>query len=221
MITPKLYTGGPLKGLWLFTRKLDGVRMLRDDQGNPVSRAGKPLHNLQEIPAHITDAEIFVDNWETSVSLVRTHEGKAVPASAAYSIEPLDDRFILYFLDNPQQHFIESELVCALLRGDEGLVLYQGEKALKVKPKETYDVPVTGSTKGKGKYEGLIGALITPRGKVSGMTDAQRKQFSEKLPEVIEAECMGLTKNGKFRHPRFVRERFDKAVEDCNLEGIK
>jgi hypothetical protein len=221
MIKPKLYTGGPLKGLWLFTRKLDGVRMLRDDQGNPVSRAGKPLHNLQEIPAHITDAEIFVDNWETSVSLVRTHEGKAVPASAAYTLDILDTRLYLFSLENPQDHIIENELIEALARGDEGLVLYQGDKALKVKPKDNYDVPVTGSTDGKGKYEGLIGALITPRGKVSGMSDEQRKQFSEKLPEVIEVECMGLTKNFKFRHPRFLRERFDKSIEDCNLEGIK
>ena len=32
---------------------------------------------------------------------------------------------------------------------------------------------------------------------------------------VIEVACMGLTKLGKFRHPRFIRERFDKPVSEC------
>lgn len=221
MIKPKLYTGCDLKGVWLFTRKLDGVRMLRNELGEPVSRSNKPLYNLQLIPAHVTDAEIFIDNWETSVSAVRTLEGKPVPPSAAYRLDILDPRLELFTLEDPTATVIEDALVEALKRGDEGLVLYcQYDKALKVKPKENYDVPVTGSTEGKGKYSGMIGALITPRGKVSGMTDTQRRQFTEKLPTVIEVECMGLTKNGKFRHPRFLRERFDKPIEDCNLEGI-
>jgi len=214
MIKPKLYTGKNLSGSWLFTRKLDGVRMLRDENNNPVSRANKPLYNLHEIPDHITDAEIFIESWETTVSMVRTHAGEAVSSYAAYSIDPLDHRLILYRVEDPTAEFIADELATALDRGDEGLVLY-GSKVFKVKPKENYDVPVTGSTEGKGKYEGLIGALVTPLGKVSGMTDEQRRAFTKKLPEIIEVSCMGLTSGGKFRHPYFVRERFDKPIEEC------
>lgn len=217
MIKPSLWSGQDLKGEWLFTRKLDGVRMLRDEHGQPVSRRGKPLYNLEAIPAYITDAEIFLDNWETSVSMVRTHDGQTVTPDCAYSIDPLDPRLLLFTATDPSQELIRAQLKAALERGEEGLVLYQGRKALKVKPSENYDVPVTGATEGKGKYAGLIGALETPRGKVSGMTDAQRTAFTHKLPEVIEVECMGLTKNGKFRHPRFVRERFDKSPADCDV----
>lgn len=213
MIKPTLWSGKDLEGEWLFTRKLDGVRMLRDEQGQPVSRRGKPLYNLENIPAEITDCEIFIANWETSVSAVRTQrtDVKVLPESA-YSIDPLDPRLPIATANNPTAAYIKASLEEALSRGDEGLVLYQGRKAIKVKPTENYDVPVTGATEGKGKYTGLIGALITPRGKVSGMTDEQRIAFTKQLPEVIEVECMGLTKNGKFRHPRFVRERFDKEI---------
>ncbi|WP_432473710.1 hypothetical protein [Amphritea sp. HPY] len=212
MIKPTLWSGKDLKGDWLFTRKLDGVRMLRDKHGLPVSRRDKPLYNLNDIPDHITDCEIFIDNWETSVSAVRTHKGDMVSPEHAYSIDPLDDRLILFTLTNPTAAKINALLATALSIGDEGLVLYQGKKSLKVKPVENYDVPVTGATEGKGKYAGLIGALITPKGKVSGMSDEQRRAFTRKLPEVIEVSCMGLTKNGKFRHPRFERERFDKEI---------
>lgn len=215
MIKPKLYTGQSLSGNWLFTRKLDGVRMLRDAEGNPVSRAGKPLHNLEEIPASIKDAEIFLGTWEDTVSAVRSHKGPKVRPRQAYLLDPLDPRLVIGMFTEPSSEFIEAELQAALNRGDEGLVLYQGRTAYKVKPTENYDVPVTGATEGKGKYAGLIGALIIPKGKVSGMSDDQRRAFTERLPEVIEVECMGLTNGGKFRHPRFIRERFDKSPAEC------
>jgi ATP-dependent DNA ligase len=191
--------------------------MLRDAEGNPVSRAGKPLYNLDLIPEHITDCEIFDTNWETSVSAVRTHDGPLVLPSCAYSLRLgwRDIRLEICDIENPTAEVVAEYLAEALARGDEGLVIYQGDVAYKVKPKENYDVPVTGATEGKGKYAGLIGALITPKGKVSGMTDQQRRDFTLKLPEVIEVESMMLTKNGKFRHPRFVRVRFDKSPDDC------
>jgi len=210
MNKPKLWQEKDLKGIWDVTRKLDGVRMLRDEDGNPVSRNGKPLYNLEGIPADITDAEIFIDNWETTVSRVRSHNGEPVPAEAAYTIEPLDPRLYLKRLANPTVTTIKEELTLALARGEEGLVLRQGDKWLKVKPKETYDVEVTGATEGKGKFAGQIGALITPMGNVSGFNDYLRREFTKELPKLIEVEAMGLTPRGKFRHPRFVRVRFDK-----------
>lgn len=213
MIKPTLWSGKDLEGDWLFTRKLDGVRMLRDEQGQPVSRRGKPLYNLELIPANISDCEIYCGSWEATVSHVRTINHRVhVPPHCAYSIDPLDPRLVLMTVKNPKAALIKRELQKALDRHEEGLVLYKGRKAIKVKPTENHDVPVTGATEGKGKYTGLIGALITPRGKVSGMTDEQRIAFTKQLPEMIEVECMGLTKNGKFRHPRFVRERFDKEI---------
>lgn len=214
MIKPKLWDGKDLKGEWVITLKLDGVRMLRDSDGNPVSRAGKPLYNLDHIPSYITDAEIFINNWETTVSHVRTKTEKLVDIKNAYSLNPLDERLILDKVLDPRAIDLNFYLKWVVSQGCEGLVLHQEDRSIKIKPRENYDVAVVGATEGKGKYKGLIGALITPMGKVSGMTDKQRKEFTDKLPEVIEVECMGLTKTGKFRHPRFVRERFDKLITE-------
>ena len=61
MIKPKPWKGNDLKGEWVSTYKLDGVRMLRDEDGKPVSRSDKPLYNLDHISLDITDAEIFKD----------------------------------------------------------------------------------------------------------------------------------------------------------------
>ncbi len=72
MNKPKLWKGGDLKGTWAFTIKIDGVRMLRDTEGNPVSRANKPLYNLEAVPKSIVDAEIYENSWEDSISLTRT-----------------------------------------------------------------------------------------------------------------------------------------------------
>jgi DNA ligase-1 len=119
---------------------------------------------------------------------------------------------------HPAAWFIEDALANVLTCGDEGLVLQQGEVRLKVKPKQSYDVPVTGIIAGKGKHAGRMGALITPMGNVgTGFSDAQRKEFAALFADgpgdfqhIIEVEAMGLTPAGKFRHPRFVRVRWDK-----------
>jgi ATP-dependent DNA ligase len=97
-------------------------------------------------------------------------------------------------------------------QGYEGLVLRQGDRWLKVKPKETYDVLVTGIVEGTGKYAGKLGALITDMGKVgTGFTDKDREDlFTLPINTIIEVECMELTPKGKFRHPRFIRVRYDK-----------
>lgn len=222
MIEPTPWNGKDLTGTWLFSRKKDGVRMLRDENGKPVSRRNKPLYNLERIPASLTDCEICInDDWGISMSAVRTQDGTPVDPQHAYSIDPLDPRLFLGVVKTPSAVYINQKLTEALARGEEGLVLYRIEvltetktdECLKVKPKETYEVLVTGATEGKGKYLGLIGALITPKGKVSGMSDAQREAFTQTLPKVIEVECQGLTVHGKFRHPRFLRERFDKEAD--------
>lgn len=56
-------------------------------------------------------------------------------------------------------------------------------------------------------------------GQCSGMTDAQRVDFSQNqgayLNRVIEVEYMERTSKGAFRHPRFVQMRDDKTTQDC------
>ena len=89
-------------------------------------------------------------------------------------------------------------------------LLHPGNVWLKVKSSDTFDVQVTDVVPGRGKHTGRMGALMTERGKVgTGFTDAQRSEVWQ-AGEIIEVECMSLTPSGKFRHPRFVRRRFDK-----------
>lgn len=208
----KVWNGEALEGKWLITYKIDGVKAVVKD-GKALSRAGKPLYNLPTLEDG--EYEIFRKDWETSVHLVRTkNEDTGITMKDVYRLEPVPDsrlylRGVWY---NPTKETILKIMDQALRFGYEGLVLRQGDTRLKVKPVETYDVAVIGRYSGKGKHLGKIGGLITEKGRVgTGFTDEQRKKFKRlKLGTMIEVQSMGLTKNGKFRHPRFIRVRWDR-----------
>jgi len=218
------WKGVDLKGTWEFTRKLDGVRMLRDKDGNPVSRSGKPLYNLQDIPKEIVDAEIYDGDWDSSISLCRTSvSGSPVPKSKAFSILPLDPRLYLETVENPSAAYIKKCLEERIEAGDEGLILRKGMTWYKVKPKDTADVFVTGLQAGTGKHQGRMGALLTNYGKVgTGFNDAQRQWWQMMFDlhgmewltkQLIEVSFMEWSKYGKFRHPAYERHRTDKSEE--------
>jgi hypothetical protein len=220
----KPWKGNDLKGTWEVTLKIDGARMLRDSQGKPVSRAGKPLYNLDLISKDITDAEIYNKNWETSMSLVRTkNNGSPVDPSFVYSLDPLDPRLCAGHLDDPEVSDIVRLMKFEVSQGYEGVILRQGDKWLKVKPEATSDVYVTGYQGGTGKHLGKMGALLTNYGKVgTGFSDADRVWWSMMFDlhgltwltsQLIEVEYMEMTAFNKFRHPRFKRIRDDKTEE--------
>lgn len=111
----------------------------------------------------------------------------------------------------------------ALHAGEEGIVvkdctsLYENKRSsywLKLKEDHTLDLPVVGRQKGKGKFAHTLGALeCMYNGKkvtVSGFTDAQRNEFWENPPAMIEVQYQCITSQGSLRHPRFVRVRDDK-----------
>lgn len=208
MIKPKPWKGNDLTGEWVVSRKLDGVRAIIKD-GIAMSRNGKHLYNLEAIDDG--DYEVFKGNWETTVSMVRTIEGEPMESGDVYSIDPLDLRLFITTVKNPTSDWIQNLLEIQVAAGDEGIVLRQGDEALKVKPVHTYDVVVDEIVPGKGRHEGRLGAVITSMGKVgTGFTDMEREDPEKWVGKTVEVECMGLTPSGKFRHPRFVRERFDK-----------
>ena len=93
---PKLWKGNDLKGCWIVTFKIDGVRAAITKDGC-YSRKEKPLYNLDHLAKDDPyDVEIFKDNWETSVSLVRTkNDGQSVDSEYVYALDPVDKR--LYF----------------------------------------------------------------------------------------------------------------------------
>ncbi len=218
----KPYKGG-VKGSCLISLKIDGVRALKNKgwhEGSNlpkyVSRNGKKLYNLDHL--EFEDAEIFYKDWGSSVSLVRTEKGSPVCEDCVYPLDDLDERLSLCIEESPTHEFLQELFEKALFWGYEGLVLrYEDGSEYKMKPKETYDEVVVGFQGGKGKNIGVMGALLTNKGKVgTGFSYEERKYFQELhnkgslVGSIIEVDCMGLTEKGKFRHPRYIRERFDK-----------
>ena len=223
MIKAKAWKEVDLVGKWYVNRKLDGIRMLRNSSGEPVSRNGKPLWNLDGIDKEITDAEVFAGSWEATVSAVKKFRGDVKPCAPefVYSLTPgsVDPRLELGILEDPSVAAIEVIMNEQIAKGDEGLILRSFDdptKWLKVKTKYSADVRITGLQAGGGKYTGMLGAFVTNYGNVgTGLTDLQRKEFDnhKHIGSIIEVEFMEWTNTRKMRHPRFKRIRSDKDTE--------
>lgn len=206
----KEWKGDDLIGEWYAYYKIDGVRMLRDDDGRAVSRNGKPLYGCDDVPAEITDAEIYCGSWEASITATKTHKAQPVAPEHVYPLFPkTDKRLFIGTMFNPSKKLINQMMEEAITAGYEGLVLNRNDYYIKVKPILTFDVLIIGHKPGKGRNEGRLGSFVTEMGCVSGMTDEMRDN-PPPIGTMIEVGCMELTKNGKFRHPRFFRIREDK-----------
>ena len=234
----KTYKGQTLHNVRV-SYKIDGICGIFDGH-KWASRAGKPLYNLPRVRKFHSDFkgggvryyilepgryEIFLGDWGESVSVVRTQRSNCpeIPVSCLYRLDELDERLEMFdsIIEELKEEYIKLYLEDALGQGYEGLVLTADEGEFKVKPVETYDVPVIGVIEGKGRNKGRLGAFVTSMGNVgTGLTDKDRKHYwgvtgivkagGGKYQPIIEVECMSLTAKGKFRHPRFIRVREDK-----------
>jgi ATP-dependent DNA ligase len=219
---PRTWNGNQLAGDWLVTVKIDGVRAIWHDERGWLSRANKPLYNIPPWqPGGPCDCEVFVGSFRDTIRATRTKSPKddvpAILPRHMYGLEPLDPRLRWGTLTNPTPDDILAQLQRATDRGHEGLVLRQGDHWIKIKPKETYDVAITGFVEGRGKHLGRLGYVKTAKGDIgSGFTDTERailwaEANAERLVgQVIEVSCLQLTPTGQFRHPFFVRMRPDK-----------
>ena len=105
--------------------------------------------------------------------------------------------------------------------GAEGLMLHhqdalyktgRSSDLLKLKTFQDTEAEVIGYRPGKGKYRGMVGALIvkTPQGKTfaigSGLTDALR-QTPPEIGSVVTYRYNGYTRHGLPRFARFLRVR--------------
>jgi bifunctional non-homologous end joining protein LigD len=106
----------------------------------------------------------------------------------------------------------------------------------KIKRMSTGDFFIIGSVDGRGRNEGKVGsfkvAYLDDDGipvycaDVAGITDSFRDEATgpdgkiapEWLGRVIEVMGQGRTKNGRIRHPNFVRLRPDKSRTDCTTD---
>lgn len=118
-----------------------------------------------------------------------------------------------------------------VLKNLTGTYLQGGRPAnnwFKFKKSREFDVVCIGFTKGAGKYNNRIGALVfgqyvngqlTELGQASGMSDAIRNQMSDHpekfIGKVLTIRGMERLKSGAIRHPRYIGIRIDKNPKDC------
>lgn len=203
-----------LTGKWLFTIKLDGVRCHKT-KDQYTSRNGKKLYNIPEFEGDV--AEIYCGSFKETITKTRTHSKEMdIKLSDVYLLLPqIDKRLIIGEYLNPTKELILSHLKDQLSKGNEGLILIQNDKRIKVKSEYTEDVLIKGFVEGTGKFKNTLGALITENGKIgTGLTNEERNYIwnrrDQLLNTYVEIEFMEKTEDNKFRHPRFVRLRPDK-----------
>ena len=133
----------------------------------------------------------------------------------------------------PQRRFdtaaaLDAELARVVAAGGEGLMLHRrtaryragrSEDLLKYKPHEDAEAQVVAHLPGKGKYEGMMGALQVrmPDGRSfrigTGFTDAQRAA-PPPLGAWLTYRYNGLTSKGLPRFARFMRMRDEMPPPD-------
>ncbi len=94
---------------------------------------------------------------------------------------------------------------------------------IKIKPRLTLDLRVTGFELGKGKHDGRIGTLLVEykgktQGAGTGLKDNEREvdEFEDLwLGSIVEIECLGVTEDGYLREPVLKGKRFDKEEPDA------
>jgi hypothetical protein len=109
----------------------------------------------------------------------------------------------------------------------EGYVLKNGNMQdwVKLKPRLTVDLIISGYTEGQGKYAGLIGSIVCKTWEgysvadISGMADDVRRMISanpnEYLGQVVEVVYQNVGEKGRLRFPQFLRFRYDKDPQQC------
>lgn len=94
---------------------------------------------------------------------------------------------------------------------------------MKIKDQQTVDLQIVGFEPGTGKFSDTLGAIIvdyngTAVNVGSGLSDNMREEIWNSqalyLDQLIEVEFHEETADGSLRHPRFVRIRDDKPLED-------
>ena len=205
------YKGQILSGDIEVSFKIDGVRLHVKD-GKYLSRANKPLYNL---PPDLDDGvyEVYCGSFKETIGVVRASkaEREQILRDDIYRLDVLDPRLNMVRLDYMHRSKSNELLNKAIALGYEGLVIRHAGNMYKVKKSYTEDLLVTGFTKGTGKYEGMMGALLTDMGKVgTGFTDKERKKTNYWVGKIIEVSFMEKTADNKLRHPAFVRLREDK-----------
>ncbi|MBW8458784.1 MAG: DNA ligase [Thiobacillus sp.] len=208
---PAWFTAGfpaqPLDGeLWIGRDRFDALSgTVRKTEA--VDAGWRQIRYLVfELPGAAGDFSARIRQMQTIVELA------AVPWLQAVEQTRVADRAALM-----------QRLDAVMRAGGEGLMLHRADAPyltgrsdalLKLKPWQDAEAIVVGHTPGKGKYQGMTGALqmAMPDGRRfrlgSGLSDALRRQ-PPPIGTRITYRYQHLTKNGLPRFPRYLRVRED------------
>jgi hypothetical protein len=209
----KIYDNRILKDVTI-SYKIDGVQ-LKVKEGKYQSRAGKELFNL---PPGLSDGtyEIFLGSWNRTITACRSKGLSTIPIDCLYNLKPeIDRRLIVGNYPIVTSDIAQKLLLDALKRGYEGIVIRTATEEFKLKEKVTHETLIIGKLEGTGRNKGRLGALVTMHGQVgTGFTDQERIDlWAMDLTDMcVEVEAMSISRDGKFRHPRFIRLRPDKQL---------
>ncbi|MDO9386343.1 MAG: DNA ligase [Thiobacillus sp.] len=208
---PAWFTAGfpaqPLDGeLWIGRDRFDALSgTVRKTEA--VDAGWRQIRYLVfELPGAAGDFSARIRQMQTIIELA------AVPWLQAVEQTRVADRAALM-----------QRLDAVMRAGGEGLMLHRADAPyltgrsdalLKLKPWQDAEAIVVGHTPGKGKYQGMTGALqmAMPDGRRfrlgSGLSDALRRQ-PPPVGTRITYRYQHLTKNGLPRFPRYLRVRED------------
>ena len=222
------YEGGDLKGTWLATYKIDGLRVIRGKNNKVYSRDSKEaIHDLSSFK--FNDAEFFYKDWNTSVSILHTQE-ETIPITQDMFYELTqgneDPRLVVGKLVDPTEETINTLLKQALLLKHEGIVLrFLGSKNkwLKVVPTRYADIRINNIIEGNGKLKGMAGTIETDWGNIGSFKqDYEFRKWlwehrKECIGKIIQVGYREITKDKKLKFPSLVRLRDDKDYEDIQI----
>lgn len=147
---------------------------------------------------------------------------KLLPAAGVAWLQPVEQ----FRLDDAEQ--LDARLKRVVAAGGEGLMLHhrgarytvgRSDRLLKYKPFKDAEARVVAYAPGKGKYAGMLGALLVESADGrrfrlgTGFTDAQRAQ-PPPIGSMVTYRYNGLTSKGLPRFARFLRIRHDPPPPD-------
>ena len=203
----------PMDGeLWIARGRFDNISALVRRVGADAQAWRDVRFMAFDLPAHPGPFVERVARMRSVVSTARNAHLAMIPQ------QRLDTRTAL-----------DAELARVLAGGGEGLMLHRrtaryragrSEDLLKYKPHEDAEAEVVAHLPGKGKYEGMMGALQvrTPDGRSfrigTGFTDAQRSA-PPPVGTWLTYRYNGLTSTGLPRFARFMRLRDEMPPPDA------